>query len=225
MKNNKELTKIEKDLLKPQVNKALYWTERYNDKRRFISYWHQINEICSYDSGKILEIGKGNGFVSNFIQKMGKDLISLDIDINLQPDVCASISNLPFLNKTFNTITCFEILEHLPFEKFNSTLKELKRVTQQYCLISLPDCRPYYRIYLQIPKIGELKRLIMLPTFKKPKHIFTGEHYWEIGKASYPLKKIIQNIELAGFNIIKNYRIYEVPYHHFFILKVLNEYK
>jgi ubiquinone/menaquinone biosynthesis C-methylase UbiE len=203
----------------PQVAASLYRTEQYNDKRRFISYWHQIHETSIHSSGKILEVGKGNGFVSNFLKEMGKDLITLDIDIKLNPDICASVTKLPFKNNAFDTITCFEILEHLPFEKFVSTLSELKRVSTKYCLISLPDCRPYYRIYLQIPKIVEIKHLFVPFIFRKPKHFFTGEHYWEIGKANYPVKRILKKIENAGFRIIEHYRVYETPYHHFFILE------
>lgn len=48
---------------------------------------------------------------------------------------------------------------------------------------------------------------------------FNGEHYWEIGKAGYPLSKITKDIEKAGFKIIKTYRIFENPYHRFFVLK------
>jgi len=34
---------------------------------------------------------------------------------------------------------------------------------------------------------------------------FDGEHYWEIGKAEYPLSKIIDEIQKAGFRIEKTY--------------------
>ena len=47
---------------------------------------------------------------------------------------------------------------------------------------------------------------------------FEEEHYWEIGKVSYPLNKITKDIEGAGFKIIKTYRIFENPYHRFFVL-------
>ena len=42
-----------------------------------------------------------------------------------------------------------------------------------------------------------------------------GEHYREIGKAGYPLSKIINEIQKAGFRIEKTYR----TYHRFFILR------
>ena len=48
---------------------------------------------------------------------------------------------------------------------------------------------------------------------------FDGEHYWEIGKAGYPLSKIIKDIQRAGFKIEKTYSVFENPYHRVFILK------
>ena len=47
---------------------------------------------------------------------------------------------------------------------------------------------------------------------------FNVEHYWEIGKAGYPSSKIINDIQRAGFKIEKTNRIFEFPYHRFFIL-------
>ena len=48
---------------------------------------------------------------------------------------------------------------------------------------------------------------------------FEGEQYLKIGKADYPLNRIIKNINKAGFNILKTYRIFENTYHRFFILR------
>ena len=75
---------------------------------------------------------------------------------------------------------------------------------------------------MQIPKIGYMKMLIPLPRFKKSIHKFDGEHYWEIGKDGYPLSKITKDIKRAGFDIKKTYRIFENPYHRFFVLKKRN---
>jgi len=54
---------------------------------------------------------------------------------------------------------------------------------------------------------------------------FDDQHYWEIGKAGYRLGKITKDIERAGFDIIKTYRIFEHPYHRFFILEKKNNKK
>ena len=62
--------------------------------------------------------------------------------------------------------------------------------------------------------------LVPLPRLKNPTHKFDGEHYWKIGKAEYPLNKIINEIQKAGFWVEKTYsRVFENPYHRFFILR------
>ena len=48
---------------------------------------------------------------------------------------------------------------------------------------------------------------------------FDGEHYWEIGKAGYPLSKIINEIQKVGFRVEKTYRVFENPYHRFLLLR------
>ena len=71
---------------------------------------------------------------------------------------------------------------------------------------------------MQTPKIGKIKMLISL-LIKKQIHKFDSEHYWETGKKGYPLDRITNNIKKKGFNIERTYRIFEHPYHRFFILK------
>lgn len=76
-----------------------------------------------------------------------------------------------------------------------------------------------YRFNLQIPKLGEIKKLIPLPRLKKKAHNFDGQHYWEIGKKEYPFRKIMSDIQEEGFRIEKAYQVFEFPYHRFFILR------
>jgi ubiquinone/menaquinone biosynthesis C-methylase UbiE len=122
-------------------------------------------------------------------------------------------------DKSFDVVACYEILEHLPYEDFSKALSEIFRVSKSYAILSLPDAGRVYRIYIQIPKIGIFKKLISLPRIQNPIHKFDGEHYWEIGKAGYSLSKITKDIKEAGFKILKTYRIFENPYHRFFVLK------
>ena len=129
-----------------------------------------------------------------------------------------SVLNMPF-DESFDVVACYEVLEHLPYENFYKGLSEMFRVSKSYAILSLPDVSRVYRVYVQIPKVGVFKRLISLPRLKNLIHKFNGEHYWEIGKAGYPLGKITKDIERSGFNIEKTYRIFENPYHRFFILK------
>ena len=199
--------------------KPSHYNNNYDTKERFCSYWHQIHEIVSLNPKKVLEIGVGNSFVSNYLKQKGFNVVSVDIDRKLRPNLAGSILNIPFSYEKFDVVACYEVLEHLPYVYFEKAISEIFRVSSLHALLSLPDANRCYRIQLQIPKIGYLKKLIPSPYLKKPIHHFDGQHYWEIGKNGYPLSKIIADITKAKFNVIETYRIFEIPYHRFFQLK------
>ena len=56
------------------------------------------------------------------------------------------------------------------------------------------------------------------PRLGPQKHIFDGEHYWEINKDGYPLSRIVSAIESCGATVDKTYRVVDNPYHRFFML-------
>jgi len=205
--------------MKLQVDPGHYFNKSYDTKERFISYWHQINEIMELNPKKVLEIGVGDGFVSKYLKERGVNVITLDIDERLKPDAVGSVLDIPFSESSFDVVTCYEVLEHLPYENFKKALSEIFRVSKSYAILSLPDASRVYRLYVHIPKVGIIKKLIPLPRYDRRIHKFDGEHYWEIGKAGYPLNKITKDIESVRFNIVKTYRVFEYPYHRFFVLK------
>lgn len=201
-----------------QVKLEHYYRPSYDSKERFISYWYQINEIIKFKPESILEIGIGNKFVSNYLKDRGFKITTLDIDKRLNPDVVSSILSIPFSSESFDVVACYEVLEHLPYHNFNKALTEMHRVCINYTILSLPDVNRIYRLDIQIPRIGEIKKLIPLPRVKKLVPKFNGQHHWEIGLRDYSLEKILLEIQKIGFEIKKTYRIFEFPYHRFFIL-------
>jgi len=54
--------------------------------------------------------------------------------------------------------------------------------------------------------------------YKRKKHQFTGEHYWEISKVGFPLRKIRNDINKAGWKIVRGYFNKNHPYHYFILL-------
>ena len=202
----------------PQVEPSHYY-KNYDTKERFCSYWHQIDEIVSQNPKTVLEIGIGNGFVSSYLRQRGFSTVTSDIDKNLNPSIVASVLDIPFSDGSFEIVACYEVLEHLPYKYFREALAETFRVSSSSVLLSLPDANKVYPMCFQIPKLGLFKKLIKIPTFKKTVNCFDGQHYWEIGKSGYSLNTIISAISTVGFKIEKTYRVFEIPYHRFFVLK------
>ena len=202
-----------------QVKPNVYQTLDYIDKPRWISLWHQINEVAATRPTSVLEVGTGNGIVSYTLRLLKIRTTTVDIDARLEPDQVGDIRKLPFKNGEFDTILCAEVLEHIPFDDFKKALKELYRVCRRYVVVSLPhDYLTYFWLSIKlIPFIPTKHFFITLP--RNLKHKFDGQHYWEIGKKGYSLNRISYLFKRNGFSIEKNYRLTEFPYHRFFVLK------
>ena len=204
--------------MKPQVDSSHYFTREYNSKGRFCSYWHQIDETLRSEPGRVLEVGLGNSFVSGCLRARGVDVVTLDIDPRLHPDICGSILELPFSSKSFDVVMCHEVLEHLPYCSFTPALTESRRVSRARVVISLPDSPHRMSVNVKLPRGGHFSARVLLPRFRMLPHQFDGQHYWETGKDVHPLSRVLNDVESVGFTVERTYCVPENPYHRFFVL-------
>lgn len=202
-----------------QVDASHYFDLSYDKKGRFNSYWHQIDEILRTQTTNVLEIGKGNGFISNYVGQMGVSVTTLDIDSELHPDALGSVLQVPFKDGAFDLVVCYEVLEHLPFQHFTEGLAELRRVSKKKVVISVPDASRAYKVAGRLPGVRNFNWLVKVPNVKPPVLVPGGEHFWEIGVKGYPLNRIQENIEASGFDIKRSYRVFEYVRHRFFVLE------
>jgi len=161
--------------MKLQVEPSHYFNNKYDSKGRFISYWHQINEIIKPNPVNVLEIGIENGFVSKYLKERKTNITTMDIDTRLKPDKIGSVLEIPFDNNYFDLVAYYELLEHIEYRYFPKAISEIYRVSNNHAIISLPDRSRIYRLFIQIPKLGIFKRLIEIPIFRKQKHVFNGQ--------------------------------------------------
>ncbi|MFA6171556.1 MAG: class I SAM-dependent methyltransferase [Patescibacteria group bacterium] len=193
---------------------------KYCDPNRWASYWHQINSVLGCRAEKVLEIGIGDRVLANYLKSNTSiDYHSVDVSPDLCPDIVNSIDDLKDIEDNFFDVVCaFEVLEHLPYEKFNKALGELYRVSSRHVILSLPHWGRHFSFDFRLPFIKRIRWQIKLQIFGK-KHKFDGHHFWELGKRGYSLKRVKSELVKAGFKIEKDYIAFESPYHHFFILK------
>jgi len=123
------------------------------------------------------------------------------------------------LGKNYDYIILSEILEHLPFDNFMVALEQMRRVAKKYVVLSLPRWGWLFYVKIKLPFLKYKKFYFKLSGLKK--HKIGGRHFWEIGKAGYPLKKIKYLIKEQKFKIIKDYLDPDSPYHHFYILETI----
>jgi ubiquinone/menaquinone biosynthesis C-methylase UbiE len=200
-----------------QVPKEHYEFARYTGFDRWSAYYYQVREITALKPASMLEIGTGDGFLKRFIE--GATSIAyrnLDIAEDLKPDIVGSVESIPLPDGAVDVVVAFEVLEHLPFEKFEAALREMRRVSSSHVLISVPHFGPKVKLLLKLPRVKALQVGVELPFPKK--HVFKGEHYWELGKSGYSVSRI-RGILKSLFTIEKDFIPFESQYHHFFLLK------
>lgn len=202
----------------PQVDKKHYTFGAYGFEGRFVSYYWQLKEVLDLKPTTVLEVGVGDKVFGNFLKNnTSVAYTSLDIAADLTPDVVGSVTELPFENKSFDVVCAFEVLEHLPFVELEQALSELCRVARSYVVISVPHFGPMLSFSLKIPFIPQIRLALKLPYPRR--HIFNGQHYWELGKKGYPASLLRSKLSAHG-KILRDFVPWGSEYHHFFVLRI-----
>jgi ubiquinone/menaquinone biosynthesis C-methylase UbiE len=210
-----------------------YFSEAYLAEH-WMSYYYQVSEALKIirdlfkkisKSLNILEVGPGNKITSFILSQSLKaegimhDIVTMDVDRRVGPNIVSDVRCLPFKDDVFDVSLAFEVLEHIPFEHVPLALQELRRTTKGYVMLSLPHNSLYLAIAVKLPKTP-LKTLF-LRLFDLPiRHIYDGEHYWEIGTKNHSMSKVRKVLE-ERFKIVRSFRSPLFPYHHFFLLEPL----
>ncbi len=202
-----------------QVDTKHYSFKGYFHKFRWMSYWYQLKEIVDRrDIQSQLDIGPGSLFLKKTLEVHRFDIAykSMDIDSGLSPDIVGSVIHIPSPDGSFDLVSAFQVLEHIKFEDFERALEEMKRVSRKYIFISLPHNVPSFDMQFKLPGLRRFSLAIKIPFAQK--HVFNGQHYWEVGKKGYSANKIL-SIFKKHFEVIDEYVPFENQYHHFYILK------
>lgn len=185
----------------------------YADRKRWSSYWHQIDEVTRRKGKEVLIVGGGDGIVPGILRNFGYQVTVVDVVPELAPDVLADVRDLPFDNDSYDQVLCCQVLEHIPFDTVGDGLREMARVSREGATISLPSCSRPLSVTLQLGQRRRLRSSISLPGQRT--WSFNGVHYWEIGAGNYSLKSVEEKLE-QYFHLDRTYLVEENPYHRFF---------
>jgi len=116
--------------MKQIEEKEHYFNREYMHPGRLLSYIDQLSVLSklSDPSDSILEVGKGNGYFSHFVQTYFNQIVkTVDIVPELKPDFFADISSSEFnLPTTFDIGVCFEVMEHIEWDRLNIVVDYLE---------------------------------------------------------------------------------------------------
>ncbi|CAN5168533.1 hypothetical protein BH23VER1_BH23VER1_25090 [soil metagenome] len=182
----------------------------------------QIHRVHSLRPTSILEVGKGNGFVSDYLRKAGHDIVTVDINPALEPDHVGDILKLDelFGAAQFDLVFCAEVLEHIPFECFERAIGQLARVARRHGLITLPRAQRIlldFQFSLKLPFLGR-RESGMFAAVRHSGVTFRG-HHWELGSGPEQSLDRIEAIIGRYFEIVSSTRERLQPYHQEIVMR------
>ena len=169
-------------------------------------HWHRYQLAAHVGEGRgILDIGSGEGYGAALLATRGKHVVGIDIDPGVIQHaarryrahnlvfLAASSDCLPFRSSsTFDLVTCFETIEHLPLEGQRRSIEEAKRVLSPggTLLISTPNKAVYsdrteYQNPFHMREFYEEALRSLLGEFFENVHIlgqaiYTASHMWPV---------------------------------------------
>lgn len=128
-------------------------------QRVLINRFHRLigDKIQEQQPATFLDAGCGEGFVAAMLRRRMPDLDLTGFDVDpaavrlasmRDPRgsfMTASIFDLPFPDRSFDVVGCFEVLEHLPGDGPDTALRELARVAKKAVVLSVP-CEPHFSL-------------------------------------------------------------------------------
>ena len=168
------------------------------------------------DVFSVIDFGSGRNLSKSIVEHFGMKYSTVDVVDDYNPDFISPIKyNISGLNKA-DFVGCYQCLEHNAFEEFADLLTILSSYSNKYVCISLPYDGAYFslklslrfplvrkRLSLFLNKCGFAGRDIFIEKEKLEKEPYR-HHRWEVGRPSFPIKKIIKVAEdKAGLKLSK----------------------
>jgi ubiquinone/menaquinone biosynthesis C-methylase UbiE len=119
-----------------------FWESRYHQKKASIV--RNILESELKKDNLILDAGCGTGELSVMAKEMGGEVVSIDfsktylkrVSRNVGNRVCASLTHLPFKEKSFDIVICTDVIEHVP--QYDRVVEQLRSVSLKKIVLTAP---------------------------------------------------------------------------------------
>jgi methyltransferase family protein len=202
-----------------QVDKQHYALDKYVDRARWLSYWEQIEAATSIAPASALCIGVGDDIVPSVLERAGIAVQRFDFEPSLHCDHVGDVRDIARIvaPASVDVVLCCQVLEHIPFEDFEPTLRAICAVAKRRVVISLPyHHKRLASLALKLPKLPRLEFDWCVPRFWHPWR-FDGQHHWEVGAAGHPRRRIERVVAAVGLPY-RSFFARGNHYHLFFIL-------
>lgn len=197
-----------------------YFSDHYFTDVQWLSMLEQINLVRKYKNNegtKILEVGKGSGIVETILKHIGYDVTTFDINPNLNPTKVADITSMEDINfgTRYDLVLCAEVLEHIPFGMFDRCLQNLRNLSKDIVIITLPNCKEFTTLSLKYRD-----KIYKKTFFGKASAIKCKAHFWELNSSkATETDNIIHKLN-KYYKIVNHGTVQSNPNHYYFVCKI-----
>lgn len=122
-----------------------FWKEGMVEDEANVRRLNVSIALVPSETKTLADIGCGNGVFALMLQEQRPEIDSLSVDrsetavkyVKTKSKV-GDIVALPLEDKTFDCVTCFQVLEHIPYPVYDTVLNELSRISKKHVIISVP---------------------------------------------------------------------------------------
>jgi SAM-dependent methyltransferase len=170
-------------------------------QRALIDRFHLkiVDEVAALTPRSFLDAGCGEGFVARLILAEMPDIDLKGCDLSTGALAIAkrtnphaeflsgSVVDLPFPDKSFDVVGCFEVLEHLPDDLPRKALAEFARVAREAVVLSVPH-EPYFHL----ANAARGKNLDVRPRGSDPDHhqLWTRSAFGALVSERFAVRKL-----------------------------------
>lgn len=201
-----------------------YMADGYFSSTQWESFRFQVKAVKGLlDKGTVLEIGQGGGYVKAILNTLDLAVESLDINENLNPTYVGDISKTDYVPpKLYDCVLCAEVLEHIPFELFDTCLDNIRKTTNKHAVITLPNSfRRRFVIGLRVN--GHYREV----GFGTKKTSLPSIHFWQLNSEPYSsYQEVLSHIERffvvkdkGPIMVNKHRSLMGNEYHYYYILE------
>ena len=136
--------------------------------------------------GRVLDVGSGSGTLVSILTQKGESVVGVDIAPRHHLVKQASVVDLPFSDKSFNTVYATDVLEHLVDDVLATGLMEIRRVMSDdaYFIATVPFNEVLEHNSVSCPYCGAV--------FHRWGHV-----------QSFSQSKITELLTKSGFRVVK----------------------
>ncbi len=134
---------------------------RYDVAERFLKRCEGVQLVA--------DIGTGRGIFLKRLQRLGLQVFAVEpsriiIERLKSPFIVyGTCDDLPFASDLFDVVFCLDVLEHIPERLTDESLRELRRVTKRYTVLSVAtheDCVDHLQLHITLKPYAEWERIL-----------------------------------------------------------------